>query len=35
MPQRIVFVADLPRNTAGKPLKRQPREDYAQRSGAD
>ncbi|MCY1204560.1 2-succinylbenzoate--CoA ligase [compost metagenome] len=30
VPKRIVFVDDLPRNTAGKLLKRQLREDYAQ-----
>ncbi|SPA41485.1 Acyl-CoA synthetase (AMP-forming)/AMP-acid ligase II [Cupriavidus taiwanensis] len=35
VPKRIVFVADLPRNTAGKLLKRQLREDYAQLFGAD
>lgn len=29
VPKRVVFVADLPRNTAGKLLKRQLREDYA------
>ncbi len=33
VPKRIVFVADLPRNTAGKLLKRQLREDYAQLFG--
>ncbi|WP_059415818.1 fatty acyl-CoA synthetase [Cupriavidus basilensis] len=34
VPKRIVFVADLPRNTAGKLLKRQLREDYAGLFGA-
>jgi len=29
VPKRIVFVSDLPRNTAGKLLKRQLRDDYA------
>jgi len=29
VPKRVVFVADLPRNTAGKLLKRKLREDYA------
>jgi fatty-acyl-CoA synthase len=29
VPKRVVFVADLPRNTAGKLLKRQLREDYS------
>lgn len=29
VPKRIVFVDDLPRNTAGKLLKRQLRDDYA------
>ncbi|WP_454727306.1 MULTISPECIES: fatty acyl-CoA synthetase [Cupriavidus] len=34
VPKRIVFVADLPRNTAGKLLKRQLREEYASLFGA-
>ncbi len=34
VPKRIVLVTDLPRNTAGKLLKRQLREDYAGLFGA-
>ncbi|MDW3684051.1 fatty acyl-CoA synthetase [Cupriavidus sp. CV2] len=34
VPKRIVLVIDLPRNTAGKLLKRQLREDYAGLFGA-